>query len=88
MFLFSNEWYKFLGYPKTSSQVPKFSNSGNFKLPIFKFRELQVPIKKLTKKVFSYLNKKHILDRPTAFCLSTHYSIAKLRAWIKLNLVF
>ena len=35
---------------------------------------------------FPISTKKNILD--TAFCLSTHYSIAKLRAWMELNLIF
>ena len=56
----------------TLKQVPKFRE--------LQFPNFQVPgtssseIKKLTKKC----STKHILN--TAFCLSTHYSIAKLRA--------
>ena len=65
-----------------------FPSSGNFKFLIFIFRELQVPTfwKKLTKNCFFSILTKNILD--TAFCLFTHYSIAKLRAWMELNVVF
>ena len=35
---------------------------------------------------FFPISTKNILD--TAFCLSTPYSIAKLRAWMELNVVF
>ena len=66
-----------------SSQVPKFPNS-----EVPKFRELQVPKfwKKVNKKLFFPISTKNISD--TAFCLSTHYSIATLRAWMELNAVF
>ena len=32
-----------LAWASPFKQVPKFPSSGNFKFPIFKFRELQVP---------------------------------------------
>ena len=36
--------------------------------------------------MFFLFQQKNILD--TAFCLSMHYSIAKLRAWMEFNVVF
>ena len=59
----------------SSSQISSSEN--------FKFRN---PEKKLTKNCFFLFQEKNILD--TAFCLFTHYSIAKLRAWMELNVVF
>ena len=58
-----------------SSQVPGTSSSQFSSSENFKFRN---PEKKLTKNCFFLFQEKNILD--TAFCLFTHYSIAKLRA--------
>ena len=62
--------------PFPSSEVPNFRELQvpNFQVP----GTLNSEIKKLTKKCFFLFQQKNILD--TAFCLSTHYSIAKLRA--------
>ena len=61
-----------------SSQVPKFRELQvpNFQVPRTSSFEIQK--KKLTKNCFFLFQQKNILD--TAFCLFTHYSIAKLRA--------
>ena len=76
------DWDTLKQVPKfRSSQVPgtsssQFSSSGNFK-----FRN-----KKGKKPCFFLFKKTNILD--TAFCLPTHYSIAKLRAGMELNMFF
>ena len=89
MFISNSSWNKLFipGIP-----LSKFPSS-----EVHKFRELQVPnfqvpgtssseIKKLTKDCFFLFQQKYILD--TAFRLPTHYSIAKLRAGMELNMVF
>ena len=74
------------GIPLNSEQVPKFRELQvpNFQAPRTSSFEIQK--KKLTKNCFFLFQQKNILD--TAFCLFTHYSIAKLRARMELNVVF